>query len=499
MQEADKAEAHLTQLVSSGFTAADLVAEAQIAFAEVEARYNEAKRLADNAEHILKAHAEAVRVSTEFAKATEFIRTLEENLAQATARLAEAKASPVIQGVADPAQSLRQFGQLLAVASARVTTAEQAWVRYTNTPDTCPTCKQPMQKDSSCASDLQAEFEESKRDHARLQAEYAAFEQAANLLQRAESNFNSYNTEMRYKRDAFQELQVRATKTQGDLLTPERLAVLNAANKELADSSVLHTVAKQKLDNANANREQLRAQYAVWSQKVREHKANPLNAACVPFRQDPVLMPAEMQAAQQQQEFCKQKYLLKIQRLAQRDTVLKELQRLEAQRQKLLQDEANQQLSEQKYAQLVRVAELLHSDAVPKYIATQNLQLLQGEINRILGELSAKFRLKAEDDLTLVATWPDGREQPLSRLSGGQKTVVAAVFRIAMSTVFTNNIGFLVLDEPTAFQDRAHIQGLIPALEALERYAENTGMQLLVVTHEPLLHPVFKRLIDLSA
>jgi DNA repair exonuclease SbcCD ATPase subunit len=494
-----KAQSTVQELTTAGLQAKAELEAAQVSKLAAEAAFVAAQQAASNVDMLLKLHTDAERQQQALELQRQQLVLLESRVADASQRLAAAKENPAIQGIADPEQALKNLSQEWAVASARYQVALKAYQDYQSTPDVCPTCKQVVHKDAECVTDMQEELREATADYHLLTETHKTLENATRVVTQAERNHASLLAEWQFTNNAFQTAQATVATSQANILQPEALASLMQAKNALHTAAMDRDRASSNVDTIVANMNQLRTQYALWSQKVATVQADPLFAMVQHFTANPEALTPAINEASQIVTVARQLLQEKMQRIATRKAHVREVERLRGQELEIQAEKGKQAAVLAKYEQLRDVCALLHSDAVPKYIATQNLEILQMEMNRVLQELSAKFRLKAEDDLTLVAMFPDGREQPLSRLSGGQKTVVAAVFRIAMSTVFTSNIGFLVLDEPTAFQDREHIEGLIPALEALERYAENTGMQLLVVTHEPLLHPVFKRLIDLSA
>jgi DNA repair exonuclease SbcCD ATPase subunit len=95
-----------------------------------------------------------------------------------------------------------------------------------------------------------------------------------------------------------------------------------------------------------------------------------------------------------------------------------------------------------------------------------------------------------------MARFNDGRVQPAERLSSGQKVVMALSFRLAVNFMYAD-LGFLVLDEPTAYLDEHHIAGFEPVLGCLREFAASRGLQCLMVTHEQSLAPLFDSVLQL--
>jgi DNA repair exonuclease SbcCD ATPase subunit len=142
-----------------------------------------------------------------------------------------------------------------------------------------------------------------------------------------------------------------------------------------------------------------------------------------------------------------------------------------------------------------RLAELFRD--LPKLVAHRNLQRLQATINGVLESFRTDFRVSPDAELTFTAMFTDGRRQPADRLSGGQKVVLALAFRLAVNLLFAENVGMLVLDEPTAWLDQQNIRGFEPVLSRLKAFSASRGLQIIMVTHESNLAPLFDRTIQL--
>jgi len=147
---------------------------------------------------------------------------------------------------------------------------------------------------------------------------------------------------------------------------------------------------------------------------------------------------------------------------------------------------------------LTTVSDIFHRDAAPKYVALQNMQIVEREINKFLELFDTEYRVAADENLSFVARFLDGREQLVERLSGGQAAIVALAFRLSVNTLFAGSLGCLFLDEPTAYQDEHHIRGFGPVISKLKEYSANRGLQCIIVTHEKDLAPLFDQTVDLG-
>lgn len=136
----------------------------------------------------------------------------------------------------------------------------------------------------------------------------------------------------------------------------------------------------------------------------------------------------------------------------------------------------------------------------PRLVAQRHLQRLETAINELLQIFSVNFQVKVAGDgsPTFIAEFYDGRRQVAQRLSIGQKTVLALAFRVAVNSMFAEEIGLLALDEPTASLDQPRIQALAPVLEKLRDLSTAKGLQCLLVTHASSLSHLFESTIELE-
>lgn len=141
--------------------------------------------------------------------------------------------------------------------------------------------------------------------------------------------------------------------------------------------------------------------------------------------------------------------------------------------------------------------DVVHPDAAPRFVAQRNLRRLEATINEHLTQFGTDYRVRADEGLSFTAMFTDVRQQPAERLSGGQKVVLALAFRLAVNFTAAADLGFLVLDEPTAYLDEHHIRGFVPVLGKLRELAASRGLQCLIITHERELAPLFDSVVAL--
>lgn len=179
-----------------------------------------------------------------------------------------------------------------------------------------------------------------------------------------------------------------------------------------------------------------------------------------------------------------------------------ELQVLQAQLAEELSAAEDQELRAERLRKWTTVAEKARTALkhAPRIVAQRNLQLLETSINELLQIFGVNFCVKVSTDGTpsFIAEFFDGRKQVAQRLSIGQKTVLALAFRVAVNSMFAEEIGLLALDEPTASLDAPRIKALAPVLEKLRELSTAKGLQCLLVTHASSLSHLFESTIELA-
>ena len=133
-------------------------------------------------------------------------------------------------------------------------------------------------------------------------------------------------------------------------------------------------------------------------------------------------------------------------------------------------------------------------------LETRALPQIEGEANRIIGELgrSLRFELRTQrqlagggvaDALDIAVLTPSG-EALYEDFSGGEQTRLNLALRIALARLLANSraaeVGLLAIDEPS-FLDEAGFARLAAVLRSLEREFPS----ILVVSHVPALRDAF--------
>jgi DNA repair exonuclease SbcCD ATPase subunit len=154
--------------------------------------------------------------------------------------------------------------------------------------------------------------------------------------------------------------------------------------------------------------------------------------------------------------------------------------------------------SVQKYKKLCEQAkDVLHRDKLPLIVTRSFLATLNAYMAEYIQAFNIPFTASIRDDLEVICQFPGVGSKPASRLSGGQKVVLGIAFRFAIYRLFAGELGFMVLDEPTVMLDADKVQSVVDVLQSVRRHAHNTGMQLVVITHEPQLEAAFDYVVRL--
>jgi DNA repair exonuclease SbcCD ATPase subunit len=147
-------------------------------------------------------------------------------------------------------------------------------------------------------------------------------------------------------------------------------------------------------------------------------------------------------------------------------------------------------------SRLDRIREVSHRDVWPRQVVQNYLYLLREDIDRVLDYFGPPFHCEMQEDLTISARIIDKQVvRPPRRLSGGYRMLLALAVRLAIHR--RANLGLLCLDEPTAGVDRYNIGYLVDAFAGLTQLAKDQNLQILMVTHEERLLPVFDQVISL--
>lgn len=159
-----------------------------------------------------------------------------------------------------------------------------------------------------------------------------------------------------------------------------------------------------------------------------------------------------------------------------------------------------QQRKAEKLTQWIQYADAVQSllKAVPRFVVQRRLMDMEADINATLAACNSDFRVVADEELSFTGHFVDGRNQPARRFSGGQKTLLALLLRVVINTRWAHQLGLLALDEPTAWLDEQRIADFGIILDRLRAVIAQRGLQVIIITHEPALGPLFDHVISLG-
>lgn len=140
----------------------------------------------------------------------------------------------------------------------------------------------------------------------------------------------------------------------------------------------------------------------------------------------------------------------------------------------------------------------------PRKAMKQRLDELVNGINAYLDKFCAPFVVEAgEEGVDLRIVFTEKEDVPVdppsaTMLSGGQKMALAISFRFACYEMFSDKLGLLVLDEPTAYLDAHTVDRFGDLLRTIKTIARNMDLQILVSTHETAISDSFDSVIRIG-
>ena len=140
----------------------------------------------------------------------------------------------------------------------------------------------------------------------------------------------------------------------------------------------------------------------------------------------------------------------------------------------------------------------LKKGGLPRLIHHSVLEQLVSTINRELVCFDDPFTVSVNDDLTFTATFPDGVRSVAKDLSGGQKVMLAMAFWSAINRTFAQNLGIMILDEPTDGLDQDNKQHLYRIMEEWAKLLRRRGQQVMVITHDTEMEESFDSVLVLE-
>lgn len=135
----------------------------------------------------------------------------------------------------------------------------------------------------------------------------------------------------------------------------------------------------------------------------------------------------------------------------------------------------------------------------PQELLQNMLGLVMEKCNEILNDIDFGLRWDTNDPWSFRVIFADGKIQPATRLSGGEKVMLSLLLRLVINQLTSPFINFLVLDEPTAGLDDLNLKRLSTIFRVAQSTASKLGLQIILITHEQFCEEWFDDVIKLSS
>ncbi len=166
---------------------------------------------------------------------------------------------------------------------------------------------------------------------------------------------------------------------------------------------------------------------------------------------------------------------------------------------KRLGDQINQEAKMAAWVtEVKKVRDALHVTNLPATTMREFARVINSQMEFYLTTWEAPFRVWLDQSMAFQAQFHGGPVFDAARLSGGQQVVASVSFRLAMSDTFANQVGLLVLDEPSNHLDAVNKQHLQALLLQLKTLSTHSGRQILIVTHEGPMMGFFDHVVEIK-
>lgn len=143
--------------------------------------------------------------------------------------------------------------------------------------------------------------------------------------------------------------------------------------------------------------------------------------------------------------------------------------------------------------------DVLHRDKLPARALARYIGKFSHKVNGFLNMFGSPFIVEVGSDMSLECVMPSGVRHGAHRLSGGQRVMLSVSARFAIHELFSKDLGFLVLDEPSHHLDDDNVTLLAELMEKITAISKASNAQTVIVTHRvEELRGCFDNLIDLT-
>ena len=142
------------------------------------------------------------------------------------------------------------------------------------------------------------------------------------------------------------------------------------------------------------------------------------------------------------------------------------------------------------------VRDILSRDQLQRVLLQSTIKRINAEIEVCAKIFSFPFHIRVEDNGSISFSTDDAEGKNVAFLSGGQKYVAAVIVRLAFSRVLRSKFPFVVLDEPSTCLDDNSREMLAELMAAMAHRAKDSGLCLLVPTHDQLIVDVSTKIVN---
>jgi len=135
------------------------------------------------------------------------------------------------------------------------------------------------------------------------------------------------------------------------------------------------------------------------------------------------------------------------------------------------------------YNKVKKMRDVLSEKKLQAYLMSTVKKMIENRLNEILSKFDLSFtmvELNFNEKNGIYAYTQNGQKLHINMLSGGEKVSVAIALRLAIAKSLMNDIGFMILDEPTVNLDEYRKRELIDIIKSTTEVVP----QIIVVTHD---------------
>lgn len=152
---------------------------------------------------------------------------------------------------------------------------------------------------------------------------------------------------------------------------------------------------------------------------------------------------------------------------------------------------------------LHRLRDLLNNDGLPLLFIKMKFKRLAAYTQDSLAKIGANFCVNIDPERPLEFSFrrldeDDAVEQPMHKLSGGQRVRLCVAFLMALQKTLLQEVGLLVLDEPLSGLDADGKAQVVAFLAGLKGELKNSEHQIWAVDHNPELEAALDKSLVLT-